>query len=238
MLQGEASGKLGKFFIDFNRGVIDYLNKGLLKLGGLLAVADWSAIGKQLGKVLGVGISDWIMRLDWGALAINALQLIGASIQFQASLIYGAIEGLFANIANTVQSIPTNFAKSIGIPVDNPSVMAGAKAAGDASYGVGKELFKLIPGAGTLFNFGNQQNDNNNRSRPDSLNGAIVTPETVDSTQTPLPTIKTEGGSKQVSFNPSFTINAPAGTDTDGLVALIRNTINNDWNEFKANALA
>ncbi|MHC5896628.1 hypothetical protein, partial [Nostoc sp.] len=60
---------------------------------------------------------------------------------------------------------------------------------------------------------------------------------TNNSPVTPLEIPKTEKGSKQVSFNPSFTINAPAGTNTDGLVALIRNTINDDWNALKNNAL-
>ncbi|MBN3889426.1 MAG: hypothetical protein HWQ43_09700 [Nostoc sp. JL31] len=113
-----------------------------------------------------------------------------------------------------------------------------------ADFGI-KQAVGTIPGIGGALKTGmdiygilNSGKKEETDSQPVGVTNILGGNSQPAGATSPLPEIKGNAGAKQISYNPSFTIAPQAGTDAEGLVALIRNTINNDWNEFKANALA
>ncbi|MCC5658642.1 hypothetical protein LC608_16940 [Nostoc sp. XA010] len=171
---------------------------------------DWAAVGRVLFKVL-VTVPAEILAGAISNATYEAVEGIKASFKYLSDQIMG-----FVDSVNPIK----NAKKALGITEGSSQDQVINKV---ANYGI-KQAVGTIPGIGGAIK--------SSLDTYDTFSGGNK------GATSPLPEIKGNNGAKQISYNPSFTIAPQAGTDAEGLVALIRNTINNDWAEFKANSLA
>ncbi|RCJ38101.1 hypothetical protein A6769_10130 [Nostoc punctiforme NIES-2108] len=241
LLQGENILSMDGVFNGFVDGIKNAFNGTFQGLEKIIDSMDWMKVGTGLSR-LGFAIWRGIWQIDWGTVA---RVLFKAAITVPVSIIAGGISNLAYEVVESVRGAfkfitdsimgfmdsinPVNKVKSaLGIQSGSQGEKVVNKV---ADFGI-KQAVGTIPGIGGALKTGMDIYGILNPAKTDSegLNQPM-------GSTSPLPEIKGNAGAKQISYNPSFTIAPQAGTDAEGLVALIRNTINNDWNEFKANAL-
>ncbi|MBD2245122.1 hypothetical protein [Nostoc sp. FACHB-888] len=244
---GESLDSLDSVFSNMVGGLTGITNGFLKGLERTISKTDWLQVGAGLSK-LGVSIWKGIYQIDWGsvasilfkALVIAPVQIIAGGIANTASEIAQMIKGAFVFIFEKIRDIGASLNPIAGIRnfadqgIKNTQAFVGSGI--DRLFG-SKEA-KQAPSASikpsdAILDIGKPVRGLSDSIRPLEQPGTAK--ETIS---TPLVIPKTENSTKSVSFNPSFTINAPEGTNTDGLVALIRNTINEDWRNYRANSLA
>jgi hypothetical protein len=237
LLQGENILSMDGVFKGLVDGIKNTFNGAFQGIEKIIDNIDWLDVGKGLSR-LGWAIWRGVWQLDWGAIArvlfkvlvVAPVEILSGAIMNTGSEVVEMIKGAFQFIADRVKG----FVKAID-PIQNVKNAAdfGVKQTVGAVQGIGSAI---QTGWGALTG-GNKEETVNPVNKEGTVDIGIK-PAPDFNNPSPLPKIKPNEGNKQISYNPSFTIAPQAGTDAEGLVALIRNTINNDWAEFKANALA
>ncbi|MCC5642750.1 hypothetical protein LC607_07290 [Nostoc sp. CHAB 5824] len=253
LIQGENLISIDGVINSFVNGITGMFNNSYQNIEKIIDSVDWMKVGAGLSR-LGFAVWKGIFQLDWGAvtrvffktLVTVPISIIAGGISNVAYEVVESVRGVFKFITDSI----TGFMDSIN-PVNKVKSALGIQSGSQekvvnrvADFGI-KQAVGTIPGIGGalktgmdvygILNPGKKEETDNQSTGVTNILGGNSQPAGATS---PLPEIKGNAGAKQISYNPSFTIAPQAGTDAEGLVTLIRNTINNDWNEFKANALA
>lgn len=254
LLQGENILSMDGVFNGFVDGLKNIFNGTFQGLQKIIDRIDWLKVGSGLSR-LGFAIWRGVWMLDWGAVARVLFKTL---ITVPISIIAGGISNIAYEVVENVRKAFNfitdqirGFMDSIN-PVNKVKNALGIKSGSQeekivnrvADFGI-KQAVGTIPGIGgalktgmDLYGILNPAKKEETNNQPNSVTNILGGNSQPTGASSPLPEIKGNAGAKQISYNPSFTIAPQAGTDAEGLVALIRNTINNDWIEFKANALA
>ena len=234
VLNGEKSATISDFFINTNRSLIDGFNRIVNKFSDINKTVNWGDFGKQIGRTLTVSITEWITRLDWGAIAVDILSLAKSSLEFQAGLVYGSIQGLFESITNTIRNIPINTLKAVGINTDNPGVKSSLDMVGNSLKWGSSVGAKFLPGPlGTLYQIG-EKNNQANFGKP--LDSTMSTNST-ENLATPLVIPKTPDTNKQ-AFAPIINVNGAQMQNPQDVARAVMRAINAEYGKFKQNSLA
>ncbi|WP_375471085.1 hypothetical protein [uncultured Nostoc sp.] len=233
VLNGEKSATISDFFINTNRALIDGFNRIVNKFSDITKTVNWGDFGKQIGRTLTVSITEWITRLDWGAIAVSLLELGKSSLETQAGLVYGAIQGLFESINNTIRNIPTNTLKAVGINTDNPGVKSSLDMVGNTFKWGSSIAAKFAGPLGTLYQIG----ETNNLANPGKPLDSTMSTNGTGNLVTPLVIPKTPDANKQ-AFAPTVNVSGIQMQNPQDVASAVMRTINAEYGKFKQNSLA
>jgi hypothetical protein len=209
VLNGGQIGDITKLFSDAWVSTIKIVNKVLDVFTQVLSRVPWGEVGNQFGQFLSKAMSDFVSNLDWGKLALGVMGFIKSSIEFQAGLVTGAINGFFQAITDKINGATRVVTDPIGSTVGSvvPQPLQGAA--------------KFLGSLGA-----------------DNLGGGVFgtlrrTGEALQPLNTPKPT---KDANKQ-AFAPSVTVNGASG-DPQAIAQNVIEAINNLYKDYQANSLA